>query len=109
MAADFILRREDIDTVLVFGIVEDRIDGSLRTRRASVDPALFMQNVFGDDSEGRPYGGGRADMGGFRIPLGLMAETEDEDSLWRLVREVVHKRVARVVPELEKSQRSTRS
>jgi nanoRNase/pAp phosphatase (c-di-AMP/oligoRNAs hydrolase) len=108
MAADFLLRREDIDTVLVFGIVEDRVDGSLRTRRASVDPAVFMQNVFGEDSDGRPYGGGRADMGGFRIPLGLMAESGDEENLWRMVREVVHKRVARVVPELEK-RRDTRS
>jgi len=102
MAADFILRREDIDTVLVFGIVEDRIDGSLRTSRASVDPALFMQNAFGDDSQGRPYGGGRADMGGFRIPLGLLSESLDENALLRMVKEVVQKRVARVVPELEK-------
>jgi nanoRNase/pAp phosphatase (c-di-AMP/oligoRNAs hydrolase) len=107
MAADFLLRREDIDTVLVYGIVEDRIDGSLRTRRASVDPAVFMQNAFGDDSEGRPYGGGRADMGGFRIPLGLLAESEDEGRLWALVREIVRTRVARVVPELEKK-RDTR-
>jgi nanoRNase/pAp phosphatase (c-di-AMP/oligoRNAs hydrolase) len=109
MAADFILRREDIDTVLVFGIVEDRIDGSLRTRRASVDPAGFMQSAFGDDTEGRPYGGGRADMGGFRVPLGLLAETEDDDILWRLARELVLKRVSRVVPELEKSPRITRA
>jgi nanoRNase/pAp phosphatase (c-di-AMP/oligoRNAs hydrolase) len=108
MAADFLLRREDIDTVLVFGIVEDRVDGSLRTRRASVDPALFMQNVFGADSEGRPYGGGRADMGGFRIPLGLLAESGDEERLWQIAREVVRQRVARVVPELEKK-RETRS
>src|SRR5688500_2903512 len=109
MAADFLLRREDIDTVLVFGIVEDRVDGSLRTRRASVDPAIFMQNVFGEDSEGRPYGGGRSDMGGFRVPLGLMAETEDDDNLWRLVREVVIKRVSRIVPELDKKQRDSRA
>ncbi|MFO7179383.1 MAG: bifunctional oligoribonuclease/PAP phosphatase NrnA [Pseudomonadota bacterium] len=102
MAADFILRREDIDTALVYGIVEDRIDGSLRTRRPSVDPAAFMQAAFGDDSEGRPYGGGRADMGGFRIPLGMLAESDDDALLWRLVRETVYKRVARVVPELEK-------
>jgi nanoRNase/pAp phosphatase (c-di-AMP/oligoRNAs hydrolase) len=107
MAADFILRREDIDTVLVFGIVEDRIDGSLRTSRASVDPALFMQNAFGEDSQGRPYGGGRADMGGFRIPLGLLSESTDEESLWQIVKEVVQKRVARVVPDLEKK-RETR-
>jgi nanoRNase/pAp phosphatase (c-di-AMP/oligoRNAs hydrolase) len=101
-AADFILRREDIDTVLVYGIVDDRIDGSLRTSRASVDPALFMQNAFGSDSDGRPYGGGRADMGGFQIPLGLLAECSDEESLWKLVKELVMKRVARVVPDLEK-------
>lgn len=101
-AADFVLRREDIDTVLVYGIVDDRIDGSLRTSRASVDPALFMQNAFGTDNEGRPYGGGRADMGGFQIPLGLLAECGDEESLWKLVRELVTKRVARVVPDLEK-------
>jgi len=102
MAADYILRREDIDTVVVYGIVEDRIDGSLRTRRASVDPAAFMQNAFGDDSQGRPYGGGRADMGGFRVPLGLLAETEDEETLWALVKDVVRQRVARVVPDLDK-------
>ncbi len=101
-AADFILRREDIDTVLVYGIVEDRVDGSLRTTRASVDPAVFMQQAFGDDREGRPYGGGRADMGGFQVPLGLLGECTDEESLWKLVRELVHKRVARVVPDLEK-------
>ena len=102
MAADFILRREDIDTVLVYGIVEDRIDGSLRTRRPSVDPATFMQAAFGEDSQGRPYGGGRADMGGFRVPLGMLSEVEDDAMLWRLVRETVYKRVARVVPEVEK-------
>lgn len=102
MAADFIMRREDIDTVLVYGIVDDRIDGSLRTSRASVDPASFMQNAFGADAEGRPYGGGRADMGGFQVPLGLLGEVDDEENLWRLVRELVHKRVARVVPELAK-------
>jgi len=101
-AADFIMRREDIDTVLVYGIVDHRVDGSLRTNSPSVEPAVFMQNAFGQDAQGRPYGGGRADKGGFQLPLGMLAETEDEDALWSLVREVVHQRVARVVPELGK-------
>jgi nanoRNase/pAp phosphatase (c-di-AMP/oligoRNAs hydrolase) len=109
MAADFILRREDIDTAIVYGIVEDRIDGSLRTRRASVDPATFMQAAFGEDASGRPYGGGRADMGGFRIPLGMLGECEDEEGLWRLVRQTVYKRVSRDVPELEKKRGEQRS
>jgi hypothetical protein len=37
-----------------------------------------------------------------------MAETEDDENLWRLVREIILRRVSRVVPELEKSQRVTR-
>jgi len=105
MAADYVLRREDIDTVVVYGIVEDRIDGSLRTRRASVDPAAFMQNAFGDDTQGRPFGGGRADMGGFRVPLGLLGESENEESLWALVKDVVRQRVARVVPDLDRPEK----
>jgi nanoRNase/pAp phosphatase (c-di-AMP/oligoRNAs hydrolase) len=107
-AADYIMRREDIDTVLVYGIVEGRIDGSLRTNSASVDPAAFMINAFGQDTQGRPYGGGRADKGGFQLPLGILAETADEDSLWEMVREVVHQRVARVIPELAKKRTEVR-
>ena len=99
-AADFILRREDIDTVVVYGIVEGRIDGSMRTNSPSMDPATFMQNAFGHDSQGRPYGGGRADMGGFQVPLGVLAETHNDDALWAIVKEIVEARVARVIPDL---------
>jgi nanoRNase/pAp phosphatase (c-di-AMP/oligoRNAs hydrolase) len=102
IAADFILRREDIDTVLVYGIVEDRIDGSFRTNRASEDPAAFMLTAFGEDENGRPYGGGRSDKGGFQIPLGVLADCDDDETLWRLVKQVVHRHVAKVVPEVAK-------
>ncbi len=101
--ADFILRREDLDTVLVYGIVDDRIDGSLRTRSPSVDPAVFLQSAFGKDHNGKPYGGGRTDKGAFQIPLGLMADAGDSETLWRLVQQVVESRVSRVVPDLERA------
>jgi nanoRNase/pAp phosphatase (c-di-AMP/oligoRNAs hydrolase) len=102
IAAEFILRREDIDTVLVYGIVENRIDGSLRTNSASVDPAAFLEGVFGRDPAGRPYGGGRADKGGFQIPLGLFADAGDDEQLWDMVRMAVRSRVARAIPDLIK-------
>ena len=102
-AADFILRREDIDTVLVYGLVGDRIDGSLRTRSPSVDPSGFLEAAFGKDARGRPYGGGRAEKGGFQVPLGLLSEVEDEEALWQMVREVVRRRCAQVVPALERA------
>lgn len=100
--ADFILQREDLDTVLVFGIVEDRIDGSLRTDSPSVEPATFLTSVFGKDRSGKPYGGGRADKGGFQIPLGVLAECEDKDSLWNIVEQIVRSRLSKVMPEIER-------
>jgi nanoRNase/pAp phosphatase (c-di-AMP/oligoRNAs hydrolase) len=96
-AADYILRREDIDTVLTFGIVDQQVDGSLRTVSASLDPASFMETAFGRDERGRPYGGGRADKGGFQFPLGLLA-AGDGPALWSVVNGAVRNCVARVIP-----------
>ena len=108
-ASDFILKREDIDTVLVYGIVEDRIDGSLRTNSPSVDPAVFLQTAFGRDRDGKPYGGGRADKGGFQIPLGLLADCEDGEALWEIVKETILGRLARVVPDITPKRERRRS
>lgn len=99
-AADYLLKREDIDTALTFGIVEDRIDGSLRTNSPSVDPAVFLQTAFGRDRDGKPYGGGRADKGGFQIPLGLLADTENTEALWEIVQQTVLARLTRVIPDI---------
>jgi len=107
-AADFILRREDIDTVLVYGIVQDRIDGSLRTNSSSVDPAAFLLSAFGRDQAGKPYGGGRADKGGFQVPLGMLAECEDRDALWELTQQLVKTRLIRVVPDIDQERSAPR-
>ncbi|MCC6747477.1 MAG: hypothetical protein IT371_07455 [Deltaproteobacteria bacterium] len=102
-AADYVLRREDIDTIIVYGIVGDRVDGSLRTNNPSVDPAVFLHTAFGKDRDGKPHGGGREEKGGFQIPLGLLADGTDHGLLWQLVRQAVHARLERVVPELRRS------
>ncbi len=108
-AADFILRREDIDTVLLYGIVEDRVDGSLRTNSPSVDPAVFLQTAFGRGQDGKPYGGGRADKGGFQIPLGVLADCDDREALWTLVQQTVMTKLSRVVPDLARMRERRRS
>jgi nanoRNase/pAp phosphatase (c-di-AMP/oligoRNAs hydrolase) len=85
-AADFLIRREDIDTVVVYGIVGDRfIEGSLRTHSPSVDPGVWLEQAFGHDERGRAYGGGRRDKGGFRIPIGFLGRATDRAQLWSLV------------------------
>jgi nanoRNase/pAp phosphatase (c-di-AMP/oligoRNAs hydrolase) len=84
-AADYLVRREGIDTVIVYGIVNDRwIDGSLRTTSAKIDPDRLLKELFGFDDAGRPFGGGRADKGGFRIPVGTFAYCTDRDLLWKI-------------------------
>lgn len=96
IAADFIVQREDIRTVIVYGVVGDRIDGSLRTCDPGVDPAGILDQAFGRDAAGRPYGGGRTGKGGFQLPLQMVAaagpaRTGDVDRY-------VRSRIARVVP-----------
>lgn len=77
-AADLLVSRADLDTVLVFGRVEDAIDGSLRTLNPDVSPARMIAKVLGSDASGRPFGGGREGKGGFRLPLskGSIQEVE---------------------------------
>jgi len=95
-AADFLVRREDIDTVVVFGVVGDRhIEGSLRTHSASVDPAAWLEQCFGTDDRGRPYGGGRRDKGGFRIPVGFLGRCADRGQLWTLVENAMRQALLR--------------
>lgn len=89
-AADFLVRREDIDTCVVYGVVGDKyIEGSLRTHSPSVDPAVWLEQAFGNDEKGRPFGGGRRDKGGFRIPIGFLGRVTDRAQLWQLVEHAV--------------------
>lgn len=89
-AADFLVRREDIDTCVVYGVVGDKyIEGSLRTHSPSVDPAVWLEQAFGADDKGRPFGGGRRDKGGFRIPIGFLGRVTDRGQLWQLVEHAV--------------------
>ena len=99
-AADFLIRREDIDTVVVYGVVGDKfIEGSLRTHSASVDPAAWLEGAFGFDDKGRAFGGGRRDKGGFRIPIGFLGRSTDRAQLWGLVEHAARNALLRQLGE----------
>jgi len=84
-AADYLVRREGIDTVIVFGIIDEKfIEGSLRTRSRLLDPDPFLKQILGLDSDGKPYGGGRLDKGGFKIPVGMFSGCSDKQLLWEM-------------------------
>jgi len=84
-SADFLLRLEGITTVLVFGIVDDRIEMSARTRDVRVNIGAALREAFGDIGSG----GGHAQSGGARIPLGLFKLAKDKNSLLRLAEEAI--------------------
>jgi len=89
-AADYLLRREGIDTVICYGIVNNQfVDGSLRTTSHTVDPDRFLRNLLGTDTHGVPFGGGRSEKGAFKIPLGPFAHCGDRDLLWKMVQRTI--------------------
>jgi nanoRNase/pAp phosphatase (c-di-AMP/oligoRNAs hydrolase) len=103
-AADFLLTRAGIDTVLVFGIVDGKaIEGSLRTRGDTINPDAFLKRAFGVDEErGAPYGGGNLrNKGAFQIPLGFLAQHKDREQLYRLACEIVHEKFLAAIGRVE--------
>ena len=103
-AADFLLTRAGIDTVLVWGVVDGKtIEGSLRTRGDTINPDAFLKRAFGvDDERGAPYGGGNLrNKGAFQIPLGFLAQHKDRDQLYRLAGEIVHEKFLAAIGRLE--------
>lgn len=89
-AADYLLQREGIDTVLCYGIVNNQfVDGSLRTTSSVVDPDRFLKELLGTDSTGQAFGGGRAEKGAFKIELGPFAHCGDRELLWNMVQRTI--------------------
>lgn len=88
--ADYLLHREGIETVVVYGVVGNAfIDGSLRTKSHTLDPDKWLKDVFGKNEEGKWYGGGRKDKGGFQIPLGVFSKCSDRELLWILIKKTI--------------------
>ncbi|AEH37136.1 DHH family phosphoesterase [Halopiger xanaduensis] len=74
-AADYLLNLEGVDTVLVYGIVDDAI----RLSGRSIDPRVHMGETLEDGFDGLGAVGGHHDMAGGRIQLGLFADEAGDD------------------------------
>jgi nanoRNase/pAp phosphatase (c-di-AMP/oligoRNAs hydrolase) len=106
--ADFLLSEENIHTAIVYGIVTDEEDaeqliGSLRTSRLVLDPDQFIKDVFGRDSAGRYFGGGKQSAGGVQIPIGFLGgsgEDQYAELKWKVYdTQVKHKILAKIEAE----------
>jgi nanoRNase/pAp phosphatase (c-di-AMP/oligoRNAs hydrolase) len=93
-AADFLVTEENVHTAVVYGIVHDKdeeievVIGSLRTNKLTLDPDEFIKEAFGQDAQGRFFGGGRSQAGGFEIPVGFLSGGNDNSTYAKLKWEV---------------------
>jgi nanoRNase/pAp phosphatase (c-di-AMP/oligoRNAs hydrolase) len=93
-AADFLVTEDNVHTAVVYGIVYDKdrerelVIGSLRTTKLTLDPDEFLKDAFGHDPQGRFFGGGRSQAGGFEIPMGFLAGLNDNPNYANLKWEV---------------------
>jgi len=87
--ADEFLRMSGITTSIVFAIVEDCLDISIRSKNITLDVNDFVQKVFGT-------GGGKSGAGRAKIPLGFFAAGSNKEldiALWDLTKEQVFLKV----------------
>jgi nanoRNase/pAp phosphatase (c-di-AMP/oligoRNAs hydrolase) len=78
-AADFLLTEENVHTAIVHGIVTngeaggEKLIGSMRTSKITMDSDEFIKEVFGTNQQGRYFGGGKLSAGGFEIAIGFLS------------------------------------
>jgi nanoRNase/pAp phosphatase (c-di-AMP/oligoRNAs hydrolase) len=93
-AADFLVTEENVHTAVVYGIVHDEdeelevVIGSLRTTKLTLDPDEFIKEAFGQDNNGRFFGGGRTGAGGFEIPMGFLSGGNENSAYAKIKWEV---------------------
>ncbi len=86
-AAEMMLQLEGVYTVLVFGINEDKVQLSARSRDSRVNLGLILQSAFGELNSG-----GHATMAAGAINLGILGDANDRTSLLKVTSDAVKKR-----------------
>ncbi|MGB7086508.1 MAG: bifunctional oligoribonuclease/PAP phosphatase NrnA [Phormidesmis sp.] len=105
-AADFLITEENVHTAVVYGIVHDEdeekelVVGSLRTNKITLDPDEFIKEAFGQDNQGRFFGGGRSTAGGFEIPIGFLSGYYENSDYNRQKWEVFDKQIKQKLQRL---------
>lgn len=105
-AADFLVTEENVHTALVYGLVHDEdeerevVVGSLRTTKLTLDPDEFLKEAFGQDAQGRFFGGGRSQAGGFEVPVGFLSGGNEMPDYARLKWEVFDGRIKHKLQDL---------
>ena len=87
--ADFLLKMEGITTTYVFGISENKIHISARTKDLRIDVGDIMKKAFG--------GGGHQSSAAASVELGIFESVSDKQSLRKLVEEAIRAKILEVI------------
>ncbi|MEI7827212.1 MAG: DHH family phosphoesterase [Euryarchaeota archaeon] len=88
-AADYLLNLEGVTAVAVFGMNDEKIHISARSKDVRVNIGTVMNQAFSDIGSA----GGHANAGAAQIPLGVFRGVRDRTTLLHLVEEVVTRRL----------------
>lgn len=88
-AAEFLLKMEGITTTYVFGISENEIHISSRTKDLRIDVGDIMKKAFG--------GGGHQSSAAASIELGIFESVSDKNALRKLVEEAIQAKIFEAV------------
>jgi nanoRNase/pAp phosphatase (c-di-AMP/oligoRNAs hydrolase)/soluble P-type ATPase len=92
-AADFLLNLEGVTTVVVFGVLNDALYVSARTRDIKINLGQTLEKAFGSIGSA----GGHLSAAGARIPLGIFGMIDDKEILKNLAGEAVKKMFLKAV------------
>lgn len=74
--ADEFIRMEGIETVVVFALVGETIESSVRSKSSSLNVHDFCQTIFGP-----AHSGGKQGAGGAKAPIGFLYSLQDNETL----------------------------
>lgn len=92
--ADKFMRLQGVQTVIVYGVVENSVRASVRTSSAALDCQTLCDDVFGKGNGGAKHGIGGARVL-FNIFFPLEMNTEDRALLWTLIKSQIEGRFER--------------
>jgi nanoRNase/pAp phosphatase (c-di-AMP/oligoRNAs hydrolase) len=96
MMAEERSRAEGIQTAIIFAIVEDHLEVSVRSAGVSVDVNALCQKIFG-----KQYAGGKMGAGAAKIPMGFFSivdATEDtQTKMWESAKDFMIEKIFAVI------------
>ena len=92
--ADELIHTEGVETVIVFSIINDFVEASIRSNNSSINVHDLCQSIFGED-----YAGGKMRAGGAKVPIGFLYSSEDDielrDEIWETAQKILKDRILR--------------